>query len=426
MLHLKKSNNERRLCIHNVAVLLVMSFVSHFHLRARSTLRGTRVVLLSRRHMSTSLHKVAVLYQAIEPPVINGVRKPKKPGGSQFTRANDRILLTTSGYRDSSADIAYVLSKAHTCVITPANDPDPTKEDEWCFPDTEEGILDAVDRGATHLWANTILFASHPLQNSTSLSHKAQILRVVGQPPQLVEQYDDKNFVNDLLRADGSFTLPKSWLVHSLEDPILDGLRYPVVAKPIRGRGSHGVKLCHNEIQLEGHLSGLLVESTPVMLEEFLAGQEGTVTVMPPSEDSMGYHALPIVVRSNHEDGIAPYNGVVAVTSNSRIASEQERIETPIYDEIEKACERVAAKLKVTAPIRIDVRQSMDDRFSKFEVFDVNMKPNMTGPGRPGRENQASLTALAAIARGWDYPKLLQEVLDSAQTLRTLRSRRIE
>ena len=30
-------------------------------------------------------HKVAVLYQAIEPPVINGVRKPMKPGGNHIT-----------------------------------------------------------------------------------------------------------------------------------------------------------------------------------------------------------------------------------------------------------------------------------------------------------------------------------------------------
>lgn len=297
---------------------------------------------------------------------------------------------------------------------------------DWCFPDTEKGILDAVDRGATHLWANTILFASHPLQNAANLSQKAQFLRVVGQPPQLVEQYDDKNFVNDLLRADGSFTLPESWLVHSLEDSFLNQLQYPIVAKPIRGRGSHGVKLCHDKQQLNKHLSGLLAESTPVMLEEYLVGQEGTVTVMPPSGVISTYRALPIVVRFNHEDGIAPYNGVVAVTSNSRVPSKQERAKLPIYAQIEEACERVAAKLKVTAPIRIDVRQAADDQLSKFAIFDVNMKPNMTGPGRPSRENQASLTALAAAEQGWDYPKLLQEILNSAQTLETLRSRKIE
>ncbi len=45
----------------------------------------------------------------------------------------------------------------------------------------------------------------------------------------------------------------------------------------------------------------------------------------------------------------------------------------------------------------------------------------MTGPGRPGREDQASLTGIAAEAIGWDYPRLLQEMLSSAITLQHLR-----
>jgi hypothetical protein len=31
----------------------------------------------------TNAPTVAVLYQAIEPPIINGVKKPRKPGGKQ-------------------------------------------------------------------------------------------------------------------------------------------------------------------------------------------------------------------------------------------------------------------------------------------------------------------------------------------------------
>lgn len=45
----------------------------------------------------------------------------------------------------------------------------------------------------------------------------------------------------------------------------------------------------------------------------------------------------------------------------------------------------------------------------------------MTGPGRPGREDQASLTAMAAASLGWDYPRLLEEILKSAATLHALR-----
>jgi hypothetical protein len=45
----------------------------------------------------------------------------------------------------------------------------------------------------------------------------------------------------------------------------------------------------------------------------------------------------------------------------------------------------------------------------------------MTGPGRPGREDQASLTAIAAEALGWNYGRLLTEILTSAQPLAVVR-----
>jgi len=45
----------------------------------------------------------------------------------------------------------------------------------------------------------------------------------------------------------------------------------------------------------------------------------------------------------------------------------------------------------------------------------------MTGPGRPGREEQASLTALAAAQLGWDYPRLLLEMLSTAMPLQRMR-----
>jgi hypothetical protein len=48
----------------------------------------------------------------------------------------------------------------------------------------------------------------------------------------------------------------------------------------------------------------------------------------------------------------------------------------------------------------------------------------MTGPGRPGREDQASLTLLAASAMGWDYGTLLQKILASATQLSKFRAYR--
>lgn len=348
-----------------------------------------------------------------------------------------RPKLTTLGYQDSGADIAYTLRSKGINIVTPDSSPQVSKNEGWCFPDTEEGIYSAVKGGATHLWANTILFDSHPLQKSEKLTPYSSDLRVVGQPPGMVENFDDKAYLNDKLRELGGYTLPRSWLLSKSDDlvALVQSIDlFPVVGKPVRGRGSHGVKLCHNPAQLKEHLTALLGESPLVMLEEYLAGEEATITVMPPSpERSEHWSTLP-VSRFNHSDGIAPYNGVVAVTANSRVVAEED-MKGPAYGKVMEECGRVARLIGATAPIRIDVRRFREG--SEFALFDINMKPvsyassaephgrdlslnnfqNMTGPGRPGREDQASLTAMAAAAMGWDYGTLLQKILASAQLL---------
>ena len=326
------------------------------------------------------------------------------------------------GYRDSGADICYVLKEHGHSVVTELKDPFPLQDEGWCFPDTERGILTAIQRGATHLWANTALFGTHPLQASERLDKYASRIRVVGQPPLLVDEHDDKNFVNSLLRRDGRFRLPESRILNCADPSCTFGLTYPIVGKPIRGRGSHGVKLCHDEKGLMNHLKDILRQSPLVMVEDYLPGEEATVTVMPPSKEHPHHWSLPIVVRFNHEDGIAPYNGVVAVTSNSRVPADEELAADPAYASISEQCEQVAELLQVTAPIRIDVRRISQDPKAEFAMFDVNMKPNMTGPGRPGRDEQSSLTAMAAHRLGWDYGQLLNHMLDSAQTLEHLRN----
>ncbi|KAJ4245986.1 hypothetical protein NW762_013730 [Fusarium torreyae] len=356
---------------------------------------------------SKAFARVAVLYQALDPPIINGVRKPKKPGG----------------YQDSGADIAYNLNQFDDVqVVTPNKSPDPLKDGDWCFPDTEDGILDAINKGANYLWSNTIVFASHPLQTSTQLASFQDRVRVIGQGPLVVDKYDDKKFVNDYLRAVGGFTMPRAFTASSLAEVTksADDISYPVVAKPIRGRGSFGVKVCHNKRELLAHAEELSNNSMAFMVEEFLQGEEATVTVMPPTAKGQNYWSLPIVTRFNHQDGIAPYNGVVAVTANSRVVPESET--GPLHYRLARECERAAGLLGLTAPIRIDVRRFKDSSESPYALFDVNMKPNMTGPGRPGRDDQASLTLLAANGLGWDYKELLRRILGTSSTLRALRA----
>ncbi|KAI7158601.1 glutathione synthetase ATP-binding domain-like protein [Hortaea werneckii] len=350
-----------------------------------------RPVVAQRLYARSIATKVAVLYQATPPPLINGVKKPAKPGG----------------YQDSGADIAFNLqSNCGIDISTPQANPDPARQEDWCFPDTEEGVVAALDTGKVRAFQDKV--------------------RVVGQPPCLVELYDDKRYVNDLLRDTGRFTMPRAWTLNKTSSgPSAQvgalKLPYPVVAKPCRGRGSAGVKVCHTPEELAEHAASLYQDSSTIMIEEYLTGEEATITVMPPSSQNERYWAMPIVTRFNHEGGIAPYNGSVAVTSNSRVVKSDEFTADNAYREAAKECEAAAKMMRVTAPIRVDIRRREDKPSAPFVLFDVNMKPNLTGPGRPGRDEQASLTAMAAAHLGWNYPRLLQEVLSSSQMLRHLR-----
>ncbi len=357
---------------------------------------------------------VAVLYQCATPPEIDGVRKPMKPGG----------------YSDSGADIAFMLRSADVEVVTPVDIPDPAADLDWVYPDTADGITEAIGRGATVLWANTVLFDGHPLQ-------MAGDIRVVGQDPALVHRCDDKWYTNSWLRREGRSVATSMLLspenddqstaltVDTLTAALLEenGLNFPMVVKPVRGRGSEGV-------QIVADLTGLLAAAEKLraavsdddgsrygdkaIVEEYLPGEEITVTVMPRGTYNIvdrevrreGPWALPAVTRFNHIEGIAPYNGVVAVTRNSRLiadADTTDQLREAVFD-----CERAARLLAISAPIRIDCRATAT---GDFRLFDLNMKPNMTGPGRPGRDDQDSLSLIAAKGIDWTYRDLLLNML---------------
>ena len=122
--------------------------------------------------------KIAVLYQAHEPPAAGGLRKPMKPGG----------------YRDSGADIAYSLRTHGVDAATPVPDPDLYTDLDWVFPDTVQGIRAALAAGADTLWLNTVLYAGHPIEQFTGIY-------IVGQRPSDAARYDDKFAVNAALLA---------------------------------------------------------------------------------------------------------------------------------------------------------------------------------------------------------------------------------
>ncbi|WVW79034.1 hypothetical protein I302_100997 [Kwoniella bestiolae CBS 10118] len=344
--------------------------------------------------------RTALLHQRAPVPAVNGVSKPMKPGG----------------YADGCADIAYALRSAGETIITPVSQPDPVKDLDWSFPDTVSGVREAVERGANVLWANTNLHSLHAIvEIQDELIQKG--IRLFGQNPLLVEKYDDKEWANRWLAKQKGLetSFPKSMLYRTGDQGEAGNFPLPAMAKPVRGRGSHGVTKVSTAEELMMALDKLLKESDAVLLEEYLDGEEITITVMPPGDYTKDYWALPVVYRFDQIDGVMPWNGTVPVTENSRVITPEESDADRAYSDTQAKCVLVAQLLEATAPIRIDCRRLSEG--GPFVLFDVNVKPNAGGPGRPGRDGQAALTTMSAEAIGWDWPEFAVNLLRTAQPL---------
>nr|XP_018266021.1 uncharacterized protein I303_02399 [Kwoniella dejecticola CBS 10117]OBR88179.1 hypothetical protein I303_02399 [Kwoniella dejecticola CBS 10117] len=344
--------------------------------------------------------RTALLHQRAPVPTVNGVSKSMKPGG----------------YADGCADIAYALQSVGETIVTPISQPDPTKDLDWSFPDTVEGILEAVKKGANVLWANTTLHSQHAIvQIQDELISKG--VRLIGPNPLAAERYDDKEWANRwLAQQDGlRESFPKSMLYKKGDEEKVAQFPLPAMAKPVKGRGSHGVTKVATPDEIKGALEVLLKESDAVLIEEYLAGEEITITIMPPGNYTKAHWALPVVYRYDQIDGVLPWNGTVPVTDNSRVLTKEDHVADPAYTTAQAQCVRVAQLWEATAPIRIDCRRKVDG--GPFILFDVNAKPNAGGPGRPGRDKQAALTTMSAEAIGWDWPEFAVNLLRTATPL---------
>lgn len=62
------------------------------------------------------------------------------------------------------------------------------------------------------------------------------------------------------------------------------------------------------------------------------------------------------MVRFNHDNGVAPYNGVVAVVHNSRVLEDGE-VDEGVGKRLAAECTAAAELVGAVAPIRIDCRQ---------------------------------------------------------------------
>lgn len=279
-------------------------------------------------------------------------------------RAGSKKPMKPGGYRDSGADMAVALNALSLKVLTPHDNPQIEHDADWVFPDTLEGFQMAFDRGARIFWLNTVLHDQHPI---LQFPHA---VRLVGQDPR------------------------------------------------------QGVRLLHSPPELEQECASWRSHQfygSGFLLEEWLPGCEITVSVLPPGSYQIAgknvnkthHWALPAVERFDQVKGVMPYNGDVPVIKNSRLVT----VSHPQFVQMQtvlRACEQALELIGAKGISRVDCRQ---DASGTFKIFDLNMKPNLTGAGRPGREDQDSLSTIAAQGVGWSYAQFLSQLLNQAWTL---------
>jgi len=252
-------------------------------------------------------------------------------------------------------------------LITPALTPDPSVEADWSFGDHKETILQVIEKHrANVLWANTNVHSTHAL---LEVAKRYPDVLMVGQDPRQIDRYDDKEWASSWLQSqpglEGSFA--QQWIVprdSDSSDDVLRNISLPAIIKPVRGRGSQGVALCHSQDELKRRAQKLWETSDRVVVEEYCSGEEITVGVLPPGtyDEPVGvkdrHWALPVVRRFGHAEGIMPYSGEIPAAANSCLVPSEEAAAADIeYEKIMRRCELATQALGTLATIRLDARR---------------------------------------------------------------------
>jgi len=220
----------------------------------------------------------------------------------------------------------------------------------------------------------------------------------------------------------------KVWRFHGLPTPrflvfgdgagenVVDALRFPVLVKPNAEGSSKGL---FNGNLIE-HPSGLLAKveeirslvDGSILVEEFMPGREFTITLMGNPAFGDPLIALPICeqnfdafppdlahfasyeVKWFFEDSVAGRDACVCPAD----------LTPSLQDEIEQLAIQAFTSLGCRDVARVDLRM---DRVGNPQLLEIN-----TLPGMYHDPLATSYFPLAARAAGWDYTRMIGEILD--------------
>lgn len=202
----------------------------------------------------------------------------------------------------------------------------------------------------------------------------------------------DKDLSKHLMRAAGVQTA--NWIMandpHVLPNAadVERALGFPLIVKPSKQGSTVGLSLVRTGADLVPAIIEAFKHDDEVMLEQFIAGRELTVSIL-------GRTALPvgeIISKKEIYDYECKYTAGMAEEIFPAALSASEA------DAVQHAAERAFVALKLRGCARIDFRMSAD---GGFYCLEANTLPGMTA---------TSLVPQAAAAAGITFPELCERI----------------
>ncbi len=212
----------------------------------------------------------------------------------------------------------------------------------------------------------------------------------------------DKALAKKLVALDGVST-PR-WRIINTPAENLDGFRFPVIIKPSCEGSSKGIRLsslAENRSQAAAEIKRIMDNyRQPVMVEEFIAGDEVTVGITGNSPERV-LGMMRIVPRLKDR----PFVYSLEVKRDYKNLVDYEcpaRLDAGVLRRLEKAALQVFKTLGVRDFARVDFRIGPDSTPYFIEINPL-----------PGLGNHSDLVIMAQML-GWTHKKLVNTVLDAA------------
>ncbi|MDB4912679.1 MAG: D-alanine--D-alanine ligase [Gemmatimonadetes bacterium] len=202
----------------------------------------------------------------------------------------------------------------------------------------------------------------------------------------------DKDLSKHLMRAAGvqtaNWIMATDPLAYPNEADVEGTLGFPLIVKPSKQGSTVGLSLVRSRAELAPAITEAFKHDDEVMLEQFIAGREFTVSIL-------GSDALPvgeIIPKKEIYDYECKYTAGMAEEIFPAALSAAEAAA------VQDAAKRTFAALKLSGCARIDFRMAAD---GGFYCLEANTLPGMTA---------TSLVPQAAAAAGITFPELCERI----------------